>query len=1167
MTYNSKKERVASLASGIVLFVLATLFSIGILLGIFDFGSHPAGQGNLLFRLGNMLLSVYGFSSVLIPVFFIVAGAFCFDSRWSVQRALCLLISVIPFFTVVLAEKMGRSVMANDTTAIAFVKLTLLVVVTTLLVVTEYLLAVIAAGALKKKINFAAFHRKDNASAEESKSSSASSASSGSDDSANAGDFDDAAVDADSDRFEDTEIDEQPDDEFQEPVVADGFFGDEGKSTARPGTVAAAIDAAEAEEKANSFMGRLSAVFKGFFKKQVDRLNDMAEFSRKQDEGKRAVRESESAGENAEPEIVDINDYFQKPASHTVLSEGEFEDAGEVTVMDSPDFVVEDVESESSEDVSRKQNVESEEPVPQADSASPSEVEVEENPREEIPVDFNEDEIATVDESVSVDAAGFDESAGPVDEEDIIAQFEHGNLEWEAGSFANPFTTYTHDEENGSAVSADANDFVDFVRPSADEKIDDGINDDYDEEPVSADVSPEPYVEPASYKKARDFVRAEKPVAHVVTPEPSVDSSDVRAELNAVFEKMDRDAREQVEAGEPAVEVEPPMPRGPESNSTLVDIAIVSNESPDAEQAPLQAQSPVVEQAPLQAQSPVVEQAPLHVQSPAAEKTCVAQESPVVENDYASAMGDFPIDDEEESDEDLDDIMEENPGDIVEAEDDEPEIENEPSEIGTYAPPKKKPGMSSEPYNIPYDLLTAYEDNPYWIIDDETKQAAQNLKDTLAEFKIEAEVTGIQKGPVVTMFEMLPAPGVKLNRIVALQDNIALRLAASSVRIVAPIPGKHAVGIEVPNKSRAIISIRECLEQDRPEWKKMGVPVVLGKDIQGSTQIIDLVKTPHLLIAGATGAGKSVCVNSMIVSMLYKRSPHEVKMILIDPKIVELKLYNDIPHLLTPVITEPKKAMQALQYCLCEMERRYALLDGMSVRDISSYNRKIVEKHIATEHLPYLIVIIDEFADLMATTGKQLEGVLARLAAMSRAVGIHLVLATQRPSIDVITGLIKANIPSRIAFMVASKIDSRIILDQLGAEKLLGKGDMLYTSATDPFPCRIQGTFVSDSEVESVVNAVKAWGEPDYIDDEIFVDDDEDDGDENMSLFNPDGADPLYDKALDIVVQAGKASASYIQRRLKIGYNRAARLVEEMEERGIVGPANGSKPRELIHIP
>ena len=479
--------------------------------------------------------------------------------------------------------------------------------------------------------------------------------------------------------------------------------------------------------------------------------------------------------------------------------------------------------------------------------------------------------------------------------------------------------------------------------------------------------------------------------------------------------------------------------------------------------------------------------------------------------------------------------------------------------------PRRK--IPSGPYQIPTNLLTAYEDNPYWVIDDETKAAALNLKSTLAEFKIEAEVTGIQKGPVVTMFEILPAPGVKLNRIVALQDNIALRLAASSVRIVAPIPGKHAVGIEVPNKDRAIISIRECLEQNRPEWTKMGVPVVLGKDIQGNTQIIDLVKTPHLLIAGATGAGKSVCVNSMIVSILYKRSPRDVKMILIDPKIVELKLYNDIPHLLTPVITEPKRAMQALQYCLCEMERRYALLDGMSVRDITSYNRKIVEKKIATEHLPYLIVVIDEFADLMATTGKQLEGVLARLAAMSRAVGIHLVLATQRPSIDVITGLIKANIPSRIAFMVASKTDSRIILDQMGADKLLGKGDMLYTSATDPFPIRIQGTFVSDGEVENVVEAVKAWGEPEYIDDEIFVDDDEDGDDDQMSLFNPENGDPLFEKALDIVVQAGKASASYIQRRLKIGYNRAARLVEEMEERGIVGPANGSKPREIIHMP
>ena len=392
-----------------------------------------------------------------------------------------------------------------------------------------------------------------------------------------------------------------------------------------------------------------------------------------------------------------------------------------------------------------------------------------------------------------------------------------------------------------------------------------------------------------------------------------------------------------------------------------------------------------------------------------------------------------------------------------------------------------------------------------------------------------------------------------------------MRLAASSIRIVAPIPGKSAVGIEVPNKERAIVSFKELIETETAAYKKMAIPVVLGKDITGEAQLLDLAKTPHLLIAGSTGSGKSVCVNSMILSILYKRSPNDVKLILIDPKVVELKLYNDIPHLLTPVITEPKKAFQALQYCLCEMERRYALLDGMGVRDITSFNHRIEERNIATEKLPYIVVVIDEFADLMATTGKELESVVARLAAMSRAVGIHLVLATQRPSIDVITGLIKANIPTRIAFMVASKMDSRIIIDQVGAEKLLGRGDMLYASATDPFPVRIQGTFVSDNEVENVVEYVKQYGEPEYIDDEIFVEDD-DEVDVGPNLFG-EGEDPLYNKALEIVIQAGKASASYIQRRLKIGYNRAARLVEEMEARGIVGPANGSKPREIIHIP
>lgn len=383
------------------------------------------------------------------------------------------------------------------------------------------------------------------------------------------------------------------------------------------------------------------------------------------------------------------------------------------------------------------------------------------------------------------------------------------------------------------------------------------------------------------------------------------------------------------------------------------------------------------------------------------------------------------------------------------------------------------------------------------------------------------------------------------------------------MRIVAPIPGKHAVGIEVPNRKRSLVSFREMLRSEEFVESDNEIPIILGKDITGETQLVDLVQTPHLLIAGATGSGKSVCVNSIICSILYKRSPQEVRLMLIDPKIVELKLYNDIPHLLTPVITEPKRAFQALQYCLYEMERRYNLLDNMGVRDIQSYNNKVKKRRLANEPLPYIVVVVDEFADLMATSGKELESTLARLAAMSRAVGIHLVLATQRPSIDVITGLIKANIPSRIAFMVASKFDSRIIIDAVGAEKLLGKGDMLFTSAWNPHPTRIQGSFMAEEEVERVTEYMRSLGEPDYIDEEIFFAEDEEEDD----YFGGEMNDPLIDKAVGVVATANKASASYLQRRLKIGYNRAARLVEEMEMRGIVGPQNGSKPRDILQIP
>ena len=474
-------------------------------------------------------------------------------------------------------------------------------------------------------------------------------------------------------------------------------------------------------------------------------------------------------------------------------------------------------------------------------------------------------------------------------------------------------------------------------------------------------------------------------------------------------------------------------------------------------------------------------------------------------------------------------------------------------------PPEKS--SSKTPYGIPvHHVLKNREGDPYWVIDDETKRAAHILTDSLREFNIEAEVTGIRKGPVITLFEVLPAPGVRVSKIANLADNIALRLAAPSVRIVAPIPGRHAVGIEVPNRVRAIVSFKEMISLDVIQKSPYEIPVALGKDILGEAQVIDLVQTPHLLIGGATNSGKSVLVNSIICSILFRKSPDEVRLFLIDPKIVELKLYNGCRHLLTPVITEPKKAFQALQYCISEMERRYTLLDALGVRDIRAFNKKAKKEKV--QRLPYIVIVIDEFADLMATTGKELESTLARLAAMARAIGIHMVLATQRPSIDVITGLIKANIPSRIAFMVANKFDSRIIIDAVGAEKLLGKGDMLFSAAWNPFPTRIQGAYIDDEETDAVTEYVKKLGPPMYIDDEVFFDDEE-----TGDFEGEPGNDPLFEQALDIVVAQGKASASYLQRRLKVGYNRAARLVEEMEMRGIVGPAMGSKPREILHIP
>lgn len=468
-------------------------------------------------------------------------------------------------------------------------------------------------------------------------------------------------------------------------------------------------------------------------------------------------------------------------------------------------------------------------------------------------------------------------------------------------------------------------------------------------------------------------------------------------------------------------------------------------------------------------------------------------------------------------------------------------------------------------YNFPpEDLLETYP-NHVIEIDEATRKAGENLILTLKQFKVEATLMNIVKGPTVTMFEVSPAPGVRVSAIISLSDNIALQLAARQVRIVAPIPGKQAVGIEVPNKKRSIIGFKDLLASiDAQEFQ---VPMVLGRKITGEPVVIELTRTPHLLIAGATGSGKSVCVNSLISTLLFRRSPKEVRLILVDPKIVELRVYNGIPHLLTPVITEPKKTIKALEFCLYEMERRYKLLNALAVRNIAAYNKKIVESKLARERLPYIVVIIDEFADLMNTVGKELETLLARLAAMARAIGIHLVLATQRPSANVITGIIKSNIPTRIAFTVASQVDSRIIIDETGAEKLLGRGDLLYAPGSDPHSIRIQGAFLSDDEVERVVAYAKTQGEPDYLDEAFFEDDEPATNDDDDDAFDDNSDEALLEKALKIIVERQSASASYLQRRLRIGYNRAARLIEQLEEDGFVGPPRGSKPRELLKFP
>lgn len=507
---------------------------------------------------------------------------------------------------------------------------------------------------------------------------------------------------------------------------------------------------------------------------------------------------------------------------------------------------------------------------------------------------------------------------------------------------------------------------------------------------------------------------------------------------------------------------------------------------------------------------------------------------------------------EEEEEGDLEDAEEVEEGDET---DEESEEEGQPS-----ATPPSKPKKRYPKIEVPLDLLDRRDQKP---TSGDISHNREVIRRTLDKFGIPVEMAEVSVGPTVTQFTLKPSDGIKLSRITGLHNDLALSLAAHPIRIEAPIPGKSLVGIEVPNQSVATVGMREILEsKEFRERKPGGLHFVLGKDVAGKPWTADLGRMPHLLVAGATGSGKSVCLNVIIMTLLYTFSPDEMKFLMVDPKRVELQVYNGLPHLVTPVITKTNETVNALKWALREMDHRYDLLSKVGARDLASYNARVEEK------IPYLAIFVDELADLMATSASEVEGPIVRLAQMARAVGIHLILATQRPSVDVITGLIKANVPARIAFAVASSTDSRTILDQVGADKLIGRGDMLISTAELATPKRVQGAFVSDTEITRVVEFIKSKYDPADYDFSVTQ---RNGGGSNEGGTIGGGAggsgeddDPLIPDAKEEIIRAGKASASLLQRRLKVGYARAARLLDLLEQEGFIGPADGAKPREIL---
>lgn len=473
--------------------------------------------------------------------------------------------------------------------------------------------------------------------------------------------------------------------------------------------------------------------------------------------------------------------------------------------------------------------------------------------------------------------------------------------------------------------------------------------------------------------------------------------------------------------------------------------------------------------------------------------------------------------------------------------------------VGAPPAPVKKP---PKPYRLPsFSLLAKQQSAGKGGEHSDFMQTARKLEATLESFGVRAKVLEVVRGPAVTRYEIQPDIGVKVSRIVSLSDDIALALAAKDIRMEAPIPGKSAIGIEVPNHEVSVVTMREVMETPTFTEAPSRLSIALGRDISGMPIVGNLARMPHLLVAGATGSGKSVCINGIITSILYKAKPDEVKFLMVDPKMVELNVYNGIPHLLAPVVTDPKRASLALKKIVVEMEKRYELFSKSGTRNIEGYNKLMAEQPDML--LPYIVVIVDELADLMMVAANDVEDAICRLAQMARAAGIHLIIATQRPSVDVITGLIKANIPSRIAFGVSSQVDSRTILDSAGAEKLLGRGDMLFLPVGASKPVRVQGAFLSDQEVEAVVTYVSSQGEAEF-NEELVPELDEN------GMASDEPVDELYDQALQIVLEAQQASASLLQRRMRIGYNRASRLIDYMHMQGIIGPHEGSRPREVL---